>query len=196
MFSFFKKEKINIWNVLAQELNGVFIPAKYDECAKTEIVYKDWKIILDNYINYIDVGNSSREKWYTRVIAKYEATDDFRFEIYKKGFIRSIEKFFGAQDLEIGIPDFDKKFIIKSNNGFKIKKLLQNNEIRNILKSLKDVNIETSNRKGIWGQELSKNELELSYFTHKEIKDLNELKTLLKLFQLILDDLHDSKLIK
>lgn len=61
MFSFFKKEKINIWNVLAQELNGVFIPAKYDECAKTEIVYKDWKIILDNYINYIDVGNSSTE---------------------------------------------------------------------------------------------------------------------------------------
>ncbi len=143
-----------------------------------------------------DVGNSSREEWYTRVVAKYEATDDFRFEIYKKGFIRLIEKLFGAQDIEIGIPDFDKKFIIKSNNGFKIKRLLQNSEIRSILNSLKEVNFETSNKQGIWGKQLPEKELELSFYTERMIKNTDELKTLLRLFQLILDDLFESKLIK
>ncbi len=196
MFEFFKKKELNIWKVFSDETNAKFISAKYDQSAKTEIIYDNWKIIFDNYINYIVVGNSSSEKTYTRVVVPYESIDNFRFEIYKSGFIRNIEKFFGVQDVELGIPKFDKKFIIKSNNEFKIKNLLQNLEIRNLIESLKDVNIETSNKKGIWEQELPEKQFELSFYVLNEIKNTSELKELLKLLKLLIDQLVLIKSIK
>lgn len=196
MFEFFKKKELNIWKVFSDETNAKFISAKYDQSAKTEIIYDNWKIIFDNYINYIVVGNSSSEKIYTRVVVPYESIDNFRFEIYNSGFIRNIEKFFGAQDVELGISKFDKKFIIKSNNEFKIKNLLQNLEIRNLIESLKDVNIETSNKKGIWEQELPEKQFELSFYVLNEIKNTSELKELLKLLKLLIDQLVLNKSIK
>ena len=196
MFEFLKKKELNIWKVFSDETNAKFISAKYDQSAKTEIIYDNWKIIFDNYINYIVVGNSSSEKTYTRVVVPYESIDNFRFEIYNNGLIRNIEKFFGTQDVELGISKFDKKFIIKSNNEFKIKNLLQNLEIRNLIESLKDVNIETSNKKGIWEQELPEKQFELSFYVLNEIKNTSELKELLKLLKLLIDQLVLNKSIK
>ena len=92
MFEFLKKKELNIWKVFSDETNAKFISAKYDQSAKTEIIYDNWKIIFDNYINYIVVGNSSSEKTYTRVVVPYESIDNFRFEIYNNGLIRNIEK--------------------------------------------------------------------------------------------------------
>lgn len=196
MFEFFKKKELNIWKLFSDEMNAKFISAKNDQTAKTEIIYENWKIIFDNYTDYIVVGNSSSEKTYTRVIVPCESIDNFRFEIYNSGFIRNIEKFFGAQDVELGISEFDKKFIIKSNNEFKIKNLLQNLEIRNLIESLKDVNIETSNKKGIWEQELPEKQFELSFYVLNEIKNTTELKELLKLLKLLIDQLVLIKSIK
>lgn len=126
----------------------------------------------------------------TRVIAPITLKDNFKFEIYREGFVRKIEKLFGAQDIEIGYPDFDKAFTIKSNNESKIKTLLRNKEIRNLISSQTEVNIQISNYQGIWEKELPENEFELSYFIDDEIKDIETLKSLLELFKLILDDLY------
>lgn len=172
MFDFFKKNKVNIWKVFADEMNGTFIPAKHDECSKAEIVYGNWKIILDNYYNYGETG--SRVMFFTRVIAKFESLDNFKFEIYQTDFLRSIEKLFRAQDITIGVRDFDNRFILKANNEFKIKRLLQNSEIRNLLLSLRNVNIEISDKKGIWGHQLPDKEFELSYYTESDIQDTEE----------------------
>lgn len=197
MFEFLKpKNELNIFQKLAKETNGEYIPPKYDESAKTEVMYGEWKITLDYFINYITVGGQNHEKTYSRVIFAYQAVDDFRFEIYNNGFIRSIEKIFGAQDVEIGRADFDKKYIIKSNHPFKIKSFLQNEEIRKEIESLKEVNILVSDQKGIWEEKLPEKEFELSYFASKKIKDIAEFKVLLSLFEKMIDELNLLKLIR
>lgn len=178
--------KINIWQEFAKETGGIFREGYSWISDSTEIEHKNWKIIFDNFTAWS--GKYSSET--TRIIVPIILTDGFRFKIYREGLIRKIEKLFGAQDIKIGYPDFDKAFIIKSNNEFKIKTLLQNKEIRKLIESQKEVNLEISDQKGIWGEKLPKGEYELSYFTDGQIQNIQALKSLLELLKLILNELH------
>lgn len=185
------QNKINIWQEFAKETNGTFKVGYSWISDSNEIEYKNWKIIFDNYTAWS--GKYSKE--ITRVIVPITLKDNFKFEIYNDGFVRKIEKLFGAQDLEIGYPDFDKAFVIKSNNEFKIKTLLRNKEIRNLILLQKEVNIQISDKKGIWEEQLPENEYELSYFIDGEIHNIETLKSLLEMFKLILDELHQMNAI-
>lgn len=181
------KNKINIWQELANETNGTFKEGYSWRSDSNTINYKNWTIISDNY----RLWSGKHSTQMTRVIAPITLTDNFKFEIYREGFVRKVEKLFGAQDIEIGYADFDKAFTIKSNNELKIKTLLRNKEIRNLISSQADVNIQISNNQGIWEKELPKNEFELSYFMDGKIQDIEILKSLIELFKLILDALHE-----
>jgi len=178
-------QKINIWQEFAKETNGIFTEGYSWNSDSTTIEYKQWKIIFDNYTLWS--GKYSTEM--TRIVVPIVLSDNFKFEIYNEGFIRKIEKFFGGQDIETGNSDFDKAFTIKSNNEFKIKTLLRNKELRDLIRSQKIINIQVCNNKGIWEEELPKGEFELSYFADGEIDDIKTLKSLLLLFNLILDQL-------
>jgi len=179
---------MNIWKIFVKDTNGVFKKGDSWHSDSAHIKYKNWDIIFDNFTLWS--GKYSAEM--TRVIAPISLSDGFRFEIYREGFIQKIEKLFGIQDIEIGYPDFDKGFIIKSNNGFKIKKILSNKEIRDFLQSLKDVNIKISDQKGIWEQKLPENNFELSYYIDGQIQDLKTLNELLNLFKLLLDGIQET----
>lgn len=131
----------------------------------------------------------------TRIIVPITLRDHFKFEIYNETVIRKIENFFRAQDINTGYPEFDKAFTIKSNNEFKAKNLLQNKLTRKIISSQKDINIQISEQKGIWGKPLPQNEFELSYYTDGEIQDFEKLKILLELFKLLLNDMNELNII-
>jgi hypothetical protein len=183
------QEKTNIWKDFARETDGKFIKGYSWRSDMTEIDYNNWKIIFDNYILWS--GKYSQK--FTRIVVPFVSLDNFRFEIYDNSIVRTIEKIFGAQDIEIGRPEFDKAFVIKANNEFKIKSLLQNHKIRNLIEVQKEINIEVSDQKGIWEEKLPEKEFELSYFIEGEIKDVEELKLLLSLFKEMLDVLYQMK---
>lgn len=132
----------------------------------------------------------------TRGITRINAVDDFRFELYRNGFIRKIEKIFGAQDVEIGREEFDRSFIIKANNEFKIKTLLQNQKIRGLIEAQKDISLVISDQKGIWEGNLPKEELELTFYADGGIKDMEVFKSLLHLFKELLDRLVEIDAVK
>lgn len=182
-----------MWKEFTIETGGRFIKREKAWLSdKTEIEYNGWSIFFDNYI--ITSGKFSHEM--TRVIAPFVTVDDFRFEVYRSGFIRKIKKIFGAQDIEIGRPKFDKAFIIKANNEFKMKTLLQNEKIRSLIVAQKEVNIVISDQKGIWENKLPKNELELTFYADGRITDFEILKSLLGLFQELLNNLEEMDAIK
>ena len=80
---------------------------------------------------------------------------------------------------------------MKANNGFKLKKLLINPQIRQLLEIQNEVNFEISNYKGIWEKETQ--DLELSFFVKGEIKSIETLSSLLDLFKLVLDNLAENQ---
>ena len=183
------KNQINFWQEFAKQTNGTFKEGYSWRSDSNTIEYKNWKIIFDNYTLWSGKYSSQM----TRVVVPITLTDNFKFEIYREGFIRKIEKLFGAQDIEIGYPEFDKAFTIKSNNEFKVKTLLRSREIRNLLESQKEVNIQISDQEGIWENKLPEGEYELSYYMDGEVDDMEILKSVLKVFKLILDELYQMK---
>ena len=179
--------KENIWKSFSEKTGGTFFEGQYGMLDGTIISFKNWKIVFD----YYDLYSGKFNERFTRIFVPIVSLDDFRFEIYNNGIIRSIEKIFGAQDIEIGIKEFDKQFILKANNGFKLKKLLLNPQIRQLLEIQKEVNFEISNYKGIWEKETQ--DLELSFFVKGEIKSIETLSSLLDLFKLVLDNLAENQ---
>ena len=184
-------KKLNIWEEFAKETNGEFIDAFSWHSAKTQIEYNGVKIIFDNYTLWS--GKFSTEM--TRIIVPYNSFENFKFKIYRSAIISNLERIFGGQDIEIGRAEFDKKFIIKSNNEHKIKTLLQNRKIRNLIEMQKNINIEISDDKGIWEGKLAENQFELSFYDDGEIKDIERLKSLLNLFKEFIDELIELKII-
>lgn len=179
--------KENIWKSFSEQTGGTFFEGQYGMLDGTIIPYKNWKIVFD----YYDLYSGKFNERFTRIFVSIVSLDNFRFEIYNNGIIRSLEKIFGAQDIEIGIKEFDKRFILKANNGFKLKKLLINPQIRQLLEIQNEVNFEISNYKGIWEKETQ--DLELSFFVKGEIKSIETLSSLLDLFKLVLDNLAENQ---
>lgn len=179
-------EKTNIWKEFARETGGRFVKGYSWNSDQTEVDYKDWLIIFDNY----KLWSGKYSTQMTRIIAPLVSQDNFRFEIYRAGLVRKIEKLFGAQDVEIGYPEFDKAFIIKANNELKIKTFLRNKKIRDSITLQKEVNMLMSDQKGIWEEKLPENNFELSFFLDGSIEDRAVLKSLLHLFKEMLDELY------
>lgn len=185
------KSKINFWKEFASKIDGIFKEGNSWHSDSVEVKHKKWIITFDNYTLWS--GKYSQKM--TRVIVPINLKSNFKFEIYSEGFIRKIEKIFGAQDIEIGNLQFDKSFSIKSNNELKVKSLLRNTTIQNLLLEQKDVNIQISDQKGIWEQKLPENEFELSYYLNGKVTDFNILNQLLELFRLVLDELIEINVI-
>lgn len=185
MLNIFKRK--NIWKTFSEQSGGNFFEGEHGMLDGTIVSYKNWKITFD----YYDLYSGKFNERYTRIFVPINSLDDFKFEIYNNGIIRSIEKIFGAQDIEIGITEFDKKFILKANNGYKLKKILMNSQIRELLEIQKEINIEISNYKGIWEKETQ--DYELSFFAKGEIESIETLTSLLELFKLLLDDLKENQ---
>ncbi|MHA3788710.1 hypothetical protein ACX0HA_10905 [Flavobacterium hauense] len=184
-------EEDSIWKSFASQINGNYIEQHYWHSDKTEITYNNWKITFDNYTEYRTVANSDVQQTYTRVTAPYITIDGFKFKIARKSIISSIVKLFGGQDIEIGDVIFDQNFVIKSNNPSQVNALLKNNEIRRWIEEQPKINLEISNQKGIWEDKLPDKELELSFFVEGRIKDIDRLKSIYKLFTVLLNQLYE-----
>jgi hypothetical protein len=183
---------MNIWQEFAKETKGTFKEGYSWRPDSNEIEYKNWKIVFDNY----KLWSGKYSAQMTRIVVPITLKDHFKFEIYNEGFVRKIEKLFGAQDIEIGYPDFDKAFTIKSNNEFKIKALLRNKDLRNRIALQKEVNIQICDQKGIWENKLPENEFELSYYMDGEVDNIETLNSILELFKILLDQMSVLELIQ
>ena len=111
------------WMQFAKEHNGKYIPGQYWNADCIEIIYKNHHLLFDTYTDYTTSGNSSYNKTYTRVRVEFHSPDNLRFRLMKQGIFLSIGKLFGAQDIIIGDEDFDKKFVIKGNDEYKIQRI-------------------------------------------------------------------------
>lgn len=172
----------SIWKDLAQVLHGNYIERRYYHSDKTEIRYKAFQIVFDHYAMYRTVGSTTLETTYTRIVCPYTSAEGFRFRLYRKSFMDTIGKLFGAQDILINDVQFDKEFIIKSNNEYKASLLLDHKELRELMLSQESVHIEISDQKGIWEEQLPEGHYELSFYSEDGKHTLESLQSLYQMF--------------
>ncbi|WP_196888476.1 hypothetical protein [Aureivirga sp. CE67] len=179
-----------VWDKFADEIGGEFVIEGFWYADSLVYNYKNWEFVLDTYRT-----QGEHRKTYTRLRVPVENFENFRFDIYDEKITSVIGKWFGMQDIEIGSPKFDDHFIIKGNNPDKVKLLLEDSELRDLLYTLKyfDIKIESAS------QTIFKSyadHIDVLYFdTQGKISDIKELRILFKIFEKLLDKLKDLNLI-
>ena len=100
---------------------------------------QDRRVILDIYNNH---AMGFEAVAYTNFSAYLFGRDDFRFSVHQQSLTDEIGKIFGVQDVSLGFPDFDERFVIKTNNKSRVINLFEDPMVRNTLLGLPEFSFE------------------------------------------------------
>lgn len=128
------KDRAESWKLLSEEMGAQFIDrGMLKGGAKVVATYKNWEIEMDMFTvqhqndhgpgmnsgQGINIGhNANAPTQYTRIVAPFVKKSDYSLNIHRESGFSKAMKIFGGQDIEIGIPEFDKNYKVKSNDGF------------------------------------------------------------------------------
>lgn len=173
-----------IWGQISRELGGSYTDNLFKK--KIELKHGEWMLTLDSYTVAAMSGVTVS---YTRLRAPYVNRDGFRFKIYPESLFSQIGKALGMQDVRVGVPDFDEKFIIKGNDETQVKQLFNNPKIRELIHAQPDIHLEVKPDEGWFGLSFPEGVDELYFETAGIVRDPERLKQLFDLFAEVLNHL-------
>lgn len=185
MRKWFGPSRKEIWRQLSEQMGAQVVDGGFLKQGKVQVTHGEWTLTLDTEV----VSTGKVTVVYTRMRAPYVNPDEFRFTIYRRGFFSDVGKWFGMQDIEIGDEAFDRDFIVKANDESKIRELLSNRQLRELLEGQKDVHLTVKDHEGWFGPTFPENADELEFRVVGVIKDLPRLVALYELFAVTLDEL-------
>jgi hypothetical protein len=185
----FGPSKDELWQQLCAEIGADFIEGRLWKGSKVQAHVKSWTITLDTLT--ISSGDASTGTFtnvtYTRMRAPYINRDGFRFKIYQQGFFSGLGKLLGMEDIEVGDPEFDDRYIIQGNNLGKVQLLFANPTIRQLIQAQPSMNLEVKDDEGWFGTHFPEGVDELYFTVVGTVKDIERLKLLYELFAKILN---------
>jgi hypothetical protein len=194
----------DLWRQLCDDIGAEFIKGGFWKGSSRVLIHvKNWTITLDTY----RVRRGNHSVTFTRMRAPYVNRDNFRFAIYRKGLLSEVGKLFGMQDIEVGNPkmenlqplfgvpsylntqdveigetEFDREFIVQSNDDAKIQALLANARIRRLIQDQPALDFKVKDDEGWFGPRFPDNVDELYFCERGVIKDPRRLQALRDLF--------------
>ena len=181
----FGPSKEEIWRQLCQETGAEFVKGGFWRGGKVVARVNERTVTLDTYV----VSTGESHTTYTRLRAPYVNRDGFRFTVYRQGFFSELGKFLGMQDIEVGYPDFDPDFIIKSHDEAKVRALFANPKLRELIQAQPSIHLEVKDDEGWFGADFPDGVDELYFQVVGVIKDVDQLKSLFHLFAEVLHQL-------
>jgi hypothetical protein len=185
MRKWFGPSRKEIWRQLSDQLGAEFVEGGFARPDKVQVTHGEWTLTLDTEV----VSTGKATVIYTRMRAPYVNPDGFRFTIYRRGFFSDMAKRLGMQDIEIGEEAFDHDFIVKATDESKVRELLSNAHLRELLERQKDVQLTVRDNEGWFGPKFPEDADELRFAVIGVIKDLPRLASLFELFAVTLDEL-------
>jgi len=131
----FGPSRDEVWAQLCAQIGGELVEGGW-RGSKVQARVKDWILTLDTYSE----SSGEHSTTYTRLRAPFLNQDRFQFNIYRTRFGTPLAKLFGLQDLQIGDPLFDEAFVVQSNSEAKVRALLSNPRIRDLLLAQPSIN--------------------------------------------------------
>jgi len=111
-----RQQLATAWKQFANEIGAELIEGGFFRSSKVQARVKEWTVTLDTYS--VSSGDSSEN--YTRIKTSIQDKDGFWFSIFRTGLVAKLDKALGAQKIDVGDPDFDQAFTIRSNNESKV----------------------------------------------------------------------------
>ncbi len=181
----FGPSRAEIWRQFAAQVGGQFVSGGLWQPDHVVARCKEWTLTLDTYTE--PVGRAPVT--YTRLRAPYVNQDGFRFVIYRQGLFSRIAKHLGMQDVIIGDPAFDERFILQGNDAAKLRALLADTLLRQLIAYQSEFCLEVKDDEGWFGAHFPAGVDELCFQVIGDITNLDRLKALYDLFAETLDQL-------
>ena len=180
----FKHHEDSMWAELSDELGGRFEDRRGWRFDKIKVQEGDWTVTIDLHSH---AGYRS-EALYTRIRVTFDNQAGIKFKLYHQGLLDTIEAKLGMQDIIVGDPDFDRKFIIQGSDDAVVKKLLADDDLRARIASEPRIHL-TLRDSGDWfTEEFPDGVDELVLEVENEVTDMERLK---KLYTIVADLLHE-----
>jgi hypothetical protein len=169
------------WKVLADEIGARH--ERTDALFGRRVVAQAgaWQIVLEN-----------DNRGATHMRSPYINRDGFWFRIYRAGTFTEVAKRFGLQDVQIGEPLFDGRYVIQSNNPFKIRLFLQDMRLRQLIWAYPHLMFEVKRHdRDLFIKRFPKGVDELYLVVGTAVTDLDRLRVMFALFSQALSQLHE-----
>lgn len=182
---FYRKDYEFVWRQFALENMGNYFSDLGQD--KVEFYYQGYKIVFDTYTHYINVDHNSYESNFLRAFVEFKSYDKLKFRLTKQGFIDTIAIFFGAQDILIEDKSFDKKFMLKGNDEFKIQLIFSNHSIQQLLLNQELIRLDLTDGEGLFGEKAQDGNMMLYYISDKKLTTIDQLYELKTFIEQMLD---------
>jgi hypothetical protein len=176
-----------VWKQIAADIGGGFEGAGLFTAGALRYKSGDFEITLKGYgdRSVKDFGASA----YTCMRAPFLNKDRLYFKIYRKGIFSGLAKRLGTQDLTIGDDVFDANYMIQSNNEERVRQLLADPKLRELLEGEPKIWVEVKPDDGWFGQSLPEGTDELYFQCKGVLVDKVLIKDLFDTFMMILQKL-------
>lgn len=184
----FGLSKQEVWQQLCYEMERKVAPeGGFWNGDKIVAMAADWTISLDTFDRPLEAVRTTKYLPYTRIRAPYENMDGFRFAIYRQGLFENSGSLFGVQDILIGEPWVDEKFVIQGNDPEKVSILLGEPKIKQIIYEEPNICLKVKPDRGWFATGYPDGVEELYFETKGIIKELDRLMSLYELFAEVLN---------
>lgn len=184
----FGPSREEIWQQVAAAVGGTYTAGDFwSTRGRVEATHGQWITTLDTRV--VSTGKSTIT--FTRMRAPYVNPGKFHFTIYRRGLLSNLGKKLGMQDVDIGDPAFDDAFIIKGNDENKLRRLLADARLRELISAQPSIQFSVKDdESAFWNSRNFPPDVDELYFeVVGVIKDLDRLKKLFDLFAETLDQL-------
>ncbi len=126
----FADARESVWAELWESLGGVYLNRDGWRQDKLMVEHGHWRVTLDFHAH----GGYHSYAGYTRLRAAFENPEGFRFKVTPQGLLERVGKLLGLQDVESGDPEFDRAFVVQSNDEERVKGIIDDELLRSFLR--------------------------------------------------------------
>jgi hypothetical protein len=184
----FGRRKNEAWLEFCGQIGGDYAEGRPGQGDRVVAHFGKWTIALDSLEVAAPPGGNGI---YTRMWVPYVSKDGFRFRIHRKGFLHEVSsRFFNAREVATGDPDFDQQFIVEGNSESRIRTLLANPRVRQLIRSQPSIDLKVRHDMDGIKSGLPDGVDQLYFEESGIIRDIERLKSLYALFTEILINLY------
>ena len=126
---FFKPKEDDPWKQFSRGIGAEYVKGGFLGRDKVAVTVKNRTITFQK-----SVCSECEGDVFDMVSTQYLIKDGVQFNIYRKGVFSKLCELLGMLvNMKIGYPEFERDFIVKSNNEFKVRTLLANPIIRQLI---------------------------------------------------------------
>jgi hypothetical protein len=171
-----------VWSALRAQIGGEIVPGSFWKGQKLQAQAHDWPVTLDEYTVMVMAGKVHTAIPYTRMRAPFPNPGGFRFTIHRASVFSALGKILGMQDIEVGYPEFDSDFVIKSNDEDKVKTLCRSDRLRALVTEQPKFQLTIEDDDGWFGARYPADVDVLVFNVAGSIRDVERLKGLYNVF--------------